>query len=171
MSLKSFDKFCEKMILAEPGSEKEVYDERQKQIRTQLTIEALKVYGAMSMLAVMINEMAYTWCENCFPVMVLCAALAFGWWVIRNAVKGSLFGVSGNSMKYMALTIVIETPVYAFLSMPDEGENVWWIKDGMLSTHLVIIISIVIYAICGAVVLAIYYKNKRSDKNNLSRED
>ena len=44
MSLKSFDKFCERMILAEPGSEKEIYDERQKQIRTQLTVEALTVF-------------------------------------------------------------------------------------------------------------------------------
>lgn len=60
MSLKSFDKFCERMILAEPGSEKEIYDERQKQIRTQLTVEALTVFGAMSMLAVMINETAFS---------------------------------------------------------------------------------------------------------------
>ena len=41
MSLKSFDKFCERLILSEPGSQKEVFDERQNVMRSRLAIEAL----------------------------------------------------------------------------------------------------------------------------------
>lgn len=47
MSMKSFDKFCERIILAEPGSQKEIFDERQRQQRTQLTVEALRCVGTV----------------------------------------------------------------------------------------------------------------------------
>lgn len=43
MSMKSFDKFCERMITAEPGSEKEIFDERQNVMRMRLAIEALLI--------------------------------------------------------------------------------------------------------------------------------
>lgn len=56
MSLKSFDKFCERMILAEPGSQKEIFDERQKIVRSRITIEALLIFGCSAILNCMIME-------------------------------------------------------------------------------------------------------------------
>ncbi len=166
MSLKSFDKFCEKMILAEPGSEKEVYDERQKLIQKQLTLEALVVYGAMSMLAVLFNEIAYTWCEGCFPVMVLCAALAYGWWVIRNAVKGSLFGVSGKSVKYTAIIILIEVPVLILCDIPVELMPSALVRDGMLTAKAVVCASLLLYAASAAAILILYFIKRRREKSD-----
>lgn len=163
MSLKSFDKFCERMILAETGSEKEIYDERQKQIRTQLTVEALTVFGAMSMLAVMINETAFSWCEGCFPVMVLCAALSYGWWVIRNAVKGSLFGVSGKGVKFTAVLILIESPIYEILLLPDEWETFSFVKNGKLTTGAVVMFSMLLMIVFAIITLVLYSRKKRSE--------
>ncbi len=163
MSLKSFDKFCERMILAEPGSEKEIYDERQKQIRTQLTVEALTVFGAMSMLAVALNETILQWCEGCFPVMVLCAALSYGWWVIRNAVKGSLFGVSGKGVKLTAIMILIYCPIYEILLLPDYLGTLSFIENGKLTSETVVIASMIFYMICAVVTLVLYARKKRRD--------
>lgn len=56
MSMKSFDKFCEKMILGEPGSEKEIFDERQKQLRTHILVQSLVIYAIASALCVVLNE-------------------------------------------------------------------------------------------------------------------
>ena len=165
MSLKSFDKFCERMILAEPGNEKEIYDERQKQIRTQLTVEALTVFGAVSMLSVVINETVFAWCEGCFPVMVLCAALSYGWWIIRNAVKGSLFGVSGKGVKYTAIMILCFSPIYEILILPDNLKALSFIDNGKLTTETVIIVSLLLYMICAVVTLILYAKNKRSQSS------
>jgi len=67
MSMKSFDKFCERIILAEPGSQKEIFDERQRQQRTQLTVEALLIYCAASALCVLLNE-DFGFLESSFSV-------------------------------------------------------------------------------------------------------
>lgn len=163
MSLKSFDKFCERMILSEPGSQKEIYDERQKQIRTQLTVEALTVYGGLSLLSVFFNETFFTWCEGCFPVMVLCAALAYGWWVIRNAVKGSLFGVSGKGVKYTALMIIIYSPIYEFLILPDENKGFSFAENGKLTSETVISVSLLLFLVCAVATLILYARKKRSE--------
>ena len=151
------------MILAEPGSEKEIYDERQKQIRTQLTVEALTVFGAVSMLAVAINETAYPWCEGCFPVMVLCAALSYGWWVIRNAIKGSLFGVSGKGVKYTAILMLIYSPIYEILLLPDERETISFIENGKLTTEAVVTFSLLLMIVFAIITLVLYSRKKRSE--------
>lgn len=151
------------MILAETGSEKEIYDERQKQIRTQLTVEALTVFGAMSMLAVMINETAFSWCEGCFPVMVLCAALSYGWWVIRNAVKGSLFGVSGKGVKFTAVLILIESPIYEILLLPDEWDTLSFVNNGKLTTGAVVMFSMLLMIVFAIITLVLYSRKKRSE--------
>lgn len=163
MSLKSFDKFCERMILAEPGNEKEVYDERQKQIRTQLTVEALTVFGAMSMLAVMINETDLQWCEGCFPVMVLCAAISYGWWVIRNAVKGSLFGISGKGVKYAAIITLIYSPIYEILILPDNLGTLSFIENGKLTTETLVMFSLLLMIVFAIITLVLYSRKKRSE--------
>ena len=163
MSLKSFDKFCERMILAEPGNEKEVYDERQKQIRTQLTVEALTVFGAMSMLAVMINETDLQWCEGCFPVMVLCAEISYGWWVIRNAVKGSLFGISGKGVKYAAIITLIYSPIYEILILPDNLGTFSFIENGKLTTETLVMFSLLLMIVFAIITLVLYSRKKRSE--------
>ncbi|MGN1341353.1 MAG: hypothetical protein ACI4WS_13760 [Oscillospiraceae bacterium] len=163
MSLKSFDKFCEKMILGEPGSEKEIYDERQKQIRTHLTVEALTVFSALSMIAVAINETGFQWCEGCFPVMVLCAALSYGWWVIRNAVKGSLFGFSGKGVKYTAILMLIYSPIYEILLLPNDLEKLTFIENGKLTTKAVVTISLLLMVVFAIITLVLYSRKKRSE--------
>ena len=94
MSMKSFDKFCEKMILGEPGSEKEIFDERQKQLRTHILVQSLVIYAIASALCVVLNEFI-GFLESDFSGMVFVAGAVYLWWVIFLAVKECMFGVSG----------------------------------------------------------------------------
>ncbi|MDE7230288.1 MAG: hypothetical protein K2N56_07395, partial [Oscillospiraceae bacterium] len=61
MSLRSFDKFCENAIPLDKNTayEKEIFDERQKIMRSQLVIEAFSVLSAAEII-------------NCFGMDIDC---------------------------------------------------------------------------------------------------
>lgn len=165
MSMKSFDKFCENIILGEPASQKEIFDERQKQQRTQLTVEALIVYAVMSAIAVMLNEIGYQWCEGNFELMVLCMALCLLWWVIRNASKGSLFGVSGKGTLYSAIISLIWVPYYisTFFLNPERAFAV--VRSGMLSNEFVVSTAFVFYFAAAFVTLILKIRENKREKS------
>ncbi len=163
MSMKSFDKFCENIILGEPASQKEIFDERQKMQRTQLTAEALIVYAVMSAIAVMLNEIGYQWCEGNFELMVLFMALCLLWWVIRNASKGSLFGVSGKGTQYSAIISLIWVPLYTFFLNPEKKFTV--VSNGMLSDEFVVSTALVIYFVAAIIVLVLKIRENKRDKS------
>lgn len=77
MSLKSFDKFCENIILGEPSSpkQKQIFDERQNILRSRLITEALIIFAVRSALNTMVMDAGPMWCEGFFAPMVLSAAL------------------------------------------------------------------------------------------------
>ena len=166
MSLESFDKFCEKMIMGEPGSEKEIYDERQNQIRTKLTVEALWVYVCLSgIFAVTCNEIM--WCESVFSLMAFSASVSYLWWVIRNVVKSSLFGVKGNTTLSTAVLLIFEGFIYILQTIDDtdEGENLI-INEGIITDNFVILVALVLMIITGIIIfVANHQRNKLSDKD------
>lgn len=167
MSMKSFDKFCERMIVSEPGTEKEIYDERQKQQRTRLTVEALAIYAVMSFLLAAVNETLVGWCDGSVPVMVVCMALAYMWWIIRNGSKGSLFGVTGKSTKYTAVITLIWIP-FLFLEyvLPLLTGEKSVISDGKLSGDFLIAAAFVIFILSAVLILVLYSVEKRRGKTD-----
>lgn len=165
MSLKSFDKFCEKMITGESGSQKEIYDERQNQIRSKLTIEALMIALGLSMLAVMINDNGFHWSETSFAAMSLCWAIAYLWYVLRNVYKGTLCGIKGNEVKYNGFFIAFECVIYILISI-DDMEEFGIMKDGCLSNQFIMIIALGIMLISSAVMLTVAIKNSKNKRND-----
>ncbi|MBD5080748.1 MAG: hypothetical protein HDT44_03165 [Ruminococcaceae bacterium] len=161
MSLKSFDKFCEDMILGKGGSEKEIFDERQNQVRTKLTIEALVVYIASVLVNSFIMEMFYQWCESfCIP-MVLLAAICYLYWIVRNAVKGSLFGVKGTrSAKYTAFILMLESFLFAFKYIFPilESEQGYFFSEGKATNDFICAITFVVIFISGIMIFALAKK-------------
>ncbi len=143
MSMKSFDKFCERMITAEPGSEKEIFDERQKVMRMRLAIETLLICVCLIFVNGIISEMIIErqWAEYMSTVNLLFAVLCMLWWEIRCAVKGCLVAVSGRiaqktSAVMSVLIGVLNGLRYAF----NIGEDDFLIKDGRLSADFVFLL-------------------------------
>lgn len=170
MSLKSFDKFCENLILGEPSSEKAIYDERQNQLRQRYTIEALCVFGVGALLNTMVMEVGLQWSESYVMPMVLLAALSYLYWVIRNAVKGTLFGINGTkAVEYSGGVCMAMGIMYSFILFPDSTEewSTFVISNGMVSEDLLMIIALVLYFGSGlAVVIAANIFKKNQQKNS-----
>lgn len=165
MSMKSFDKFCEKIILGEPGSEKEIFDERQKLQRLHLTVEALVVYGALSAVAVMLNETANPYCDSSFMLMVICMAAGYLWWVIRSAAKGCLFGVSGKGTFTGAIILLCDVGCLLMYAEPFSGSMVWLTSRGM-SDSLAVMIAGVLIAISSLIIFVMWAREKKLKKED-----
>lgn len=163
MSMKSFDKFCEKMILGEPGSEKEIFDERQKQLRTQILVQALVIYAVASALCVMLNEII-GFMESDFAGMAFCAGAAYLWWVISLATKECMFGVSGKQVLYNALFAIALVPTYILMMLSDEDEPIAIVKNGALTDRFVVLAALFLYIIATVIIIVTYFRNRRADR-------
>lgn len=166
MSLESFDKFCEKIIMGEPGSEKEVYDERQNQIRTKLTIEAMWVYIVTSAIFALTCE-PINWCESVFALMAFSASVSYLWWVIRNIAKDSLFGVRGSTTITTAIVMIVQGIMYILLNFDETDENAdFFINNGVVSDNIVIVISLLMMVLSGIIVVAANYIRKHKQNGD-----
>lgn len=165
MSLKSFDKFCEKMVTGEPSSEKPIYDERQNIVRSRLLIEALMIYGVASMLDTALNEMVYMWCESFFAQLVLIAALCLIWYLIRCAAKGALFGVNGTYFAKITGCGWLGMGVFFALYFALE-DDVSVVTNGALSSDIVFVISYGLLALCGIFQIIMARREDKRRKEN-----
>ena len=163
MSMKSFDKFCEKMILGEPGSEKEIFDERQKQLRTQILVRSLVIYAVASALCVMLNEII-GFMESDFAGMAFCAGAVYLWWVISLAAKECMFGVSGKQVLYNALFAIALVPTYILMMLSNEDEPLAIVKNGALTDRFVVLAALFLYIIATVIIIVTYFRNRRADR-------
>lgn len=165
MSLKSFDKFCETLITGENASQKEIYDERQKQQRTQLTVEALSVHSVLTLILIAANE-TVRFSESNFMLVVMSMAVAYLWCIIRNAAKGTLFGVPGKSTLYSAIFMLFYIPLLV-LNFPENAQDAVILKDNVLTEWFISYIAIGMVLISEIITLVAY---KKSKKNNTEQD-
>lgn len=166
MSMKSFDKFCERMILDDPGCKKEVFDERQKQIRLRLEIEALLVYAGLNILNCFVMEFFYQWSESWLTATMLFAVISTLWWLIRCAFNGCLLAVSGKSVqKTSAVTTILIGALNMLRYVFDIGESDYFVKDGKLSKDFVFSLCFLLLIIGGIFMLCVIrHEEKRTAK-------
>lgn len=173
MSLKSFDKMCENMILGTPGSAKDIFDERQNQVRAKLMIEVFQLYAVLTFIALIIYEAGYPYCESVVAILAFCAAVCYMWWVIRNLFCGSIFGVKYTQTHYTAWTLLAECIMFIFLVLDDtlfadEQEQIeqsknFFINDGRLSEEIVFIAALAIMIISSVTVLIAVRRKKKEE--------
>lgn len=167
MSMKSFDKFCERMITAEPGSEKEIFDERQSVMRMRLAIEALLICVGLIFVNGVISEMIIErqWAEYMSAVNLLFVVLCVLWWIIRCAAKGCLVAVSGRTaQKTSAVMSVLIGALNGVQYAFKIGSEDFLIKDGRLSVEFVVLLCFALMIVCGVFLFtAIRREEKREE--------
>lgn len=169
MSLKSFDKFCEKMINGEPVETKDIFDERQSVLRTRITMQAMKLFIVLTCLNIVITECGPQWCESMIAPTVLFYEISYMFWLIKNACKGSLFGIKGTMpLKYQASFMLgygILFPLYMFDKKQDFFEN-FFVSNGMVSENVILILFFVLLAAMGIMILifARRYKKEKTEE-------
>lgn len=163
MSLKSFDKFCERLILAEPSSEKEIFDERQNVMRSRLAIEALLIYMGLTLVNSMVTELFYQWAESMMTVTLLFMVICLLWWEIRCAVKGCMLAVSGRyAQKTSAVMIVVIGALNGFRYVFDICEEGYFVTDGKLSGDFVFALCFLLMIGCGIFMLCVMRHEEKS---------
>lgn len=172
MSLKSFDKFCERLILAEPGSEKDIFDERQTLIRERITFNSVLLFAGLSSVNAFTMDCGFQWCGMYFAPMILFYVVSYIYWIIANACKDSLFGVKGTGfVKANAISMIIISGGNLLIKALDE-EEFSIIKNGMLSVEFIGAIAFTLLLITGivALVLAHRYEKAQKDQNEHPEE-
>lgn len=166
MSLRSFDEFCEKMILAEPGSQKVVYDERQNVMRMRLAIEALLIFAGLTIVNSTVMELFYQWAESWATVALLFMVLSMLWWSVRCAFKGCLAPVSGrNAQKFSAGICILVGATNLVRYVFDIGEEDYFVKNGMLSEDFMFALCFVLLIGCGVFILCVMRHEEKKNKD------
>lgn len=169
MSLKSFDKFCESLILNDPKSRKEIFDERQRVVRDRITLESLLIYIAAVFLNTLIMENAYMWCESYYIPMLTLLFICYIYWTIRNAAMGTLFAVNGTfSNKLTGFYCILLGFLFAVSSAFDFEKGKGFINDGRVSKSLILLITFLLILVLGIVMLVLA---KKDDKRRLAMEN
>lgn len=174
MSMKSFDKFCERMITAEPGSEKEIFDERQNVMRMRLAIEALFICVCLILINGIVTEMVvkYQWAEYMMTADLLFAVLSMLWWIIRCAVKGCLVAVSGRiAQKTAAVMSVLVGASNGLRYAIDIGEDDFLIKDGRLSTEFMFLLCFALMIACGIFIFTAVRREEKREETERKEEN
>ncbi|MCM1165227.1 MAG: hypothetical protein NC299_06365 [Lachnospiraceae bacterium] len=168
MSLKSFDKFCEKMILGQPA-EREIMDERQKIARTQIAVEALTAFSALSFVNSLVMDVCYRWAESCAAPMVIFMFLCLIYYNIRCFAKGCLVGVNGGKALIPSAVSTIFMSVmmgvkYAF----DADEERFLFADGKITDNFCFLAGWILFFVYGIVTIILVKASKKSDKEDKS---
>lgn len=171
MSLKSFDKFCEKLILTEPGSEREIFDERQKVIRLQTAVETLLIFVIACFINCIVMDFFYQWAESYSLTLLLIVMICMMYYIIKNAVKGSYIGINGRfARKITSITILLMAVINLagrMLTFIGKGDIV---INGMLSDDFLFAISLALLAVSGVISLIVLRKIDRGDSSETDKK-
>lgn len=107
MGIKSFDKLCNLLANGKSDNQKEIFDERQKQIRLHILIEALKIFVAGTIINCIITDFIYRWSESLTAPLLALLMLCVIYYLIRAGIKGSFIGVGGPGIRYVASIVCI----------------------------------------------------------------
>lgn len=164
MSLKSFDKFCEKLITGEPIPQKEIFDERQSVLRTKSLVIALTGFGSLSTANTMLMECGLKWSESYFAPIAIFMAVCYLVFLLDNARRGSLFGVNGTAKATSTAVLFILQGLYFLLIVRNGEEPFCVMKDGAVSKIFLLTLFFVMEIVCGIITIILAHKfNKSKD--------
>lgn len=89
------DLFFEEDDSSKEEKEKEIFDERQRAVRSRITRHSLWAFSVLTVVNLFVMECGLRWCESAFAATLVFAAAARLYWVIANVLRGSLYGVHG----------------------------------------------------------------------------
>ncbi|MGN0639363.1 MAG: hypothetical protein ACI4JT_00275 [Oscillospiraceae bacterium] len=166
MSLKSFDKFCEKMILAEPGSEKEIFDERQKQIQLHLVIQAMVCFILLMLVHCVVSDLFHKWSESTLLPFLLFAMISVIFYIIRAGVKGCFIGVNGAVARYVpAFMCILLGVLNSFRAFCELNEaNFAIIKDRAVTDSFLGLCTYVLMIVSGILTFIFIKKSEKESE-------
>lgn len=177
MSLKSFDDFCAKIVNNDPiQQQKDIFDERQAVVRSQLTIRALWVFVISSGINLLIMECGPQWCESYVLSTAIFGAIAYLYWVCANARRGSLFGINGTANIASQASMWLVDGLFIPLMIITDGEHEdffenFFIRSGMVSDYFMFALGGALLAASGIVMAVNVRSYKKKEKERAEKEN
>lgn len=169
MSLKSFDEFCKKMILAEPGSEKEIFDERQKQIQVHLVIQSMACFIILMLIHCVVSDFFCKWSEGSVLPFLLFVMIAVIFYIVKAGIKGCYIGVNGGFSRYVpAFMCVLLGVMNSFRSfMEIEESHFVIVKNGAVTDSFLGLCTYLLMAVSGVLTIIFIKKSgKEAEERN-----
>ena len=167
MSLKSFDKLCERLILGEPGSQKEILDERQKIVRTQIGVEALAIFSGLTFINALVMDLWQQWAESYAAPMLIFFMACMIYFNLRCFSKGCMIGINGlYRAKFSAFYAIFMGLMYMLIFVFKNDEEKALFSDGKLTDDccfLITLILFIIYGISGLVLIRFVQKSEKNE--------
>lgn len=162
------------MVNNDPIQQKDIFDERQIIVRSQITVRALWFFAIAAFVNIIVMECGPQWCESYVISTLIFGAAAYLYWVCANARRGSLFGVNGVSNLTMAAGMLFVDGVlipFSFMDRdPDFFKN-FFFRNGMVSDNFAAALS-GLFVIAASVVMTVcavrYNKAKKAEKSDNS---
>ena len=165
MSLKSFDKFCEDLILTEPGSQKIIYDERQKIMQMKIGIETLMIFGGAATLNCLAMDLIYQYSESYTAPIVLIMLFCAFYYNLRCAAKDCLVGINGERGLRTSSYTCIGMGVVLSLQYIFKEEH-FIIVSGQLSDDFIFLITTVTAIVFGVTMLILVSRIQKKKNEN-----
>lgn len=167
MSLKSFDKFCEKIINGEPVDNKEIFDERQERIRTKNLVIALVCFGSLCASNTLFMECGMRWSESYFMPIAIFMAVCYLGFLLSSARQGSLFGINGTSKATMTASFLLgQGTVLLLVKLVGEEEPFCVIKNGRVAEIFLMVLFFVLEIVCAVMTLVLAHKFNKSKEDS-----
>ncbi len=166
MSLKSFDKFCENMIIGNGGKEKIIYDERQKILQTKLWLEAMCIFVLAGMTNILVMDKFFNYAESYFFPMCLIMIICFFYYQFRCVAKGCFIGINGvRPLKISSFWAIFIGIFDSFIFVFDDDVPLI-LSDGKIGDRLIGIIMMASIVIYGVVMLIVLHNIEKKNKQD-----
>ena len=144
------------MIKGEPVDNKEIFDERQKIVRSKLAMEAMIVYVSISLIACMSYEFIYQWSESITFALMTLGAVCMVYYHLRCSAMGCLIGVNGLKIKRNSgwtMIVVGGWNMIRYIIGGFDSEDGFLIaKDGMLTADFLAVLTFAVIVILGIII-------------------
>ncbi|MBD5384275.1 MAG: hypothetical protein HDR72_04680 [Ruminococcaceae bacterium] len=153
----------------EEEKEKEIFDERQRAVRSRITRHALWAFSILTAVNLFVMECGLRWCESAFAATLVFMAAARLYWVIANVRCGSLYGVHGTAPGaeqacMLAAMLVVDPHIVHYRDK--HYEDFWtnfFIRDGAVAQPVLLVLSYVLLVIAAFVISGAKSKEKKGD--------
>lgn len=164
------DFFFEEDDGSEDEEEKEVFDERQRAVRSRITRHSLWAFSVLTAVNLFVMECGLRWCESAFAATLVFMAAARLCWVIANVCRGSLYGVHGTApgaaqaCTLIAIGVVEPILIHYRHKHYDDFWGSFFIRDGAVAEPVLLAVCYLLLIIAAFIIGSAKAKEKKEDR-------
>lgn len=142
------------------------FDERQKLIKSRLSIEALLVCISACLINSWIMDFAYQWTESHCSAMAVIAVLSLAYWAVRCMTNGcAAAAVNTKGQKRGFAAAIVSSACCLPMNLSGSGEADYVVKNGQLTNKFVFTVSLIILIACAVVLIfAVGHEEKNNEE-------